>query len=134
MLIPDIVLPLIPLASILAGGIMICCRLLRYEKKSPSLGSDSNAYRMNAIQEYRVQLLRKECADVKREQAERNAVKIVEMLSDAESTKLELAVLDAKCGATSWQLSEKYEIMDAEAELIISLHGRQCAPTDKTVH
>jgi len=109
----------------------------RSAKKSfsaTSTDSVSVADRKRAVMHYRVELMRKENKLLERRQAEERAIHLVEDFSIGESLKLKNAVAAAKQGASSEMISDRYEITENEAELIVSIHGTRINVVSDKVH
>jgi len=109
----------------------------RTANKPPRVASGdsiSEADRKRAVMHYRVELMRKENMQMERRQAEERAIHLVEDFSMGESLKLKNAIAAAKQGASSAMISDRYEITENEAELIVSIHGAQSKVVDDTVH
>lgn len=83
---------------------------------------------------YRVEQLSQDSDAIKSEQSERWASLIQEKLASAESEKLKYAVIAAKEGASSQVIADKYGLFDAEAELIVSVHGTHGVPPTRKLH
>ncbi|MBX2886872.1 MAG: hypothetical protein KTR32_43395 [Granulosicoccus sp.] len=101
---------------------------------SPGNSNKTTESRQIAQLYYRVEALSEESAVMKTERAENQAMIEVENIGFENSEKLQNAVSAAKMGATLQQLKTRYDLYDAEAELIEAVHGRSINSENMTIH
>lgn len=88
----------------------------------------------HAVLHYRMELLRTENVAIERRRAEERAINQMEVYSQSESVKLKQAINAAKRGECSAAISERYELTDSDAELIVTIHGQGVRTVDKIIH
>ncbi len=83
---------------------------------------------------YRVEQLSQDSDALKGELSDRWELLVEEKLAAAESEKLQYAVLAAKHGTSSLAIAEMFGLLEAEAELIVSIHGPQLLVPIEKLH
>lgn len=83
---------------------------------------------------YRVEQLSNDTDALKDELSERWTTFVEEKLASDESARLKFAVAAAKQGANPQFIAEKYGLFEAEAELIVAVHGTHHSPTKNKLH